>query len=101
MKKGDSNKLSPFWLKCSSATHARFSLSSSSLYLPSWQQFMAAAAPFEQPLGIAAAEEDWEAFVVSFKRATTDRSSHEYNELYQFLLKCFTLADNDFDARSD
>ena len=59
------------------------------------------ATPFEQPLSIAAAEEDREAFVVFIKRATTDRSSHEYNELYQFLLMCFTLADNDFDARSD
>merc|ERR550532_2777175 len=48
---------------------------------------------------MTAAEEDREAFVLLIKRAAKDRSSHEYNELYRFLLKCFTTADSDFDGK--
>lgn len=59
----------------------------------------AAASPQDQPISIAAAEEDRRSFVTFIKRATSDRASHEYTELYHFLLKCFNVADKDFDGR--
>merc|ERR1719436_1421727 len=49
--------------------------------------------------GLAAAEKSREAFVTFIKRAAQFQHSQEYQELYQFLLKCFTAADSDFDGK--
>lgn len=40
-------------------------------------------------------------FVAFCRRATNDASSQEYEALYQFLLQCFTVADNDYDGKVD
>merc|ERR1712079_751586 len=40
-------------------------------------------------------------FVAFCRRATNDASSQEYEALYQFLLQCFAVADNDYDGKVD
>jgi len=40
-------------------------------------------------------------FVAFCRRAMSDKSSQEYEALYQFLLQCFTVADSDYDGKVD
>merc|ERR1719316_1075485 len=40
-------------------------------------------------------------FIAFARLAVTDRSSPEFEQLYQFLLECFTAADNDYDGKVD
>merc|ERR1719440_1008457 len=40
-------------------------------------------------------------FVAFCRMAMSDKSSNEYEALYQFLLKCFVTADNDYDGKVD
>jgi len=55
--------------------------------------------PTASAITLAQAEDSREAFVNFIKRATKTRDSPEFHELYQFLLKCFTEADGDFDGK--
>merc|ERR1712224_771614 len=40
-------------------------------------------------------------FIAFARLAVTDRSSPEFERLYQFLLDCFSAADNDYDGKVD
>merc|ERR1719235_2775736 len=40
-------------------------------------------------------------FIAFARLAVTDKSSPEFEQLYQFLLECFTAADNDYDGKVD
>merc|ERR1719410_2971789 len=40
-------------------------------------------------------------FIAFARLAVTDKSSPEFEKLYQFLLECFTSADNDYDGKVD
>jgi len=40
-------------------------------------------------------------FIAFCSKATSDSTSSEAEKLYQFLLKCFSMADNDFDGKVD
>jgi len=53
----------------------------------------------QEPITLAMAEGCRESFVTFLKRATQSRDTIEYHELYQFLLKCFTDADVNFDGK--
>ena len=55
--------------------------------------------PMASQSGLAAAETTREGFITFIKKATQSQLSSEYRELYQFLLKCFTAADSDFDGK--
>lgn len=52
-----------------------------------------------QFVNIESASNDKEAFVRFILRATQDKSTDEYKELYRFLLSCFTEADSNFDGK--
>merc|ERR1719396_149888 len=49
--------------------------------------------------GLESAQDSRMGFVKFLKGATKSQKTPEYRELYQFLLKCFTQADIDFDGR--
>merc|ERR1719194_331629 len=40
-------------------------------------------------------------FIAFCSKATSDSTSSEAENLYQFLLNCFSMADNDFDGKVD
>merc|ERR1719410_2289723 len=52
--------------------------------------------PVMQPSNMSRSE-----FVAFCRQATADKSSQEYDALYQFLLQCFITADNDYDGKVD